>query len=128
MIGAGVGITPFRALLEDLPPSVKISVVIRASTPDDIVHRDEVAALVDHRGGQFHEVIGARHRVRFDARTLKRLVPDISNCDVYVCGPEGFSKDVVTAAPRARCASRPDPRRSVRVLARMTRIQTCTVR
>ena len=98
MIGAGVGITPLRALLEDLPTSINVTVVIRASTPDDIVHRDEVAALVDHCGGQFHQVIGSRHKVRFDARTLKRLVPDISSCDVYVCGPEGFSKSVVAEA------------------------------
>ena len=57
---AGVGITPLRALLEDLPSSVDVSVIIRASNQEDIVHGDEVAALVERRGGQFHEVIGSR--------------------------------------------------------------------
>ena len=33
LIGAGVGITPLRALLEDLPASVDVTVIIRASTP-----------------------------------------------------------------------------------------------
>ena len=98
LIGAGVGITPLRALLEDLPSSVDVSVIVRASTPEDIVHRDEVAALVAQRGGQFHEVIGSRREVRFDARALRRLVPDLADGDLYVCGPNGFSESIVAAA------------------------------
>ena len=50
LIGGGVGITPLRALLEDLPDPINVTVVIRASTPDDIVHRDEIAALVANVG------------------------------------------------------------------------------
>ena len=62
LIGAGVGITPLRALLEDLPPSTKVTVIVRASTQRDIVHRDEIVALVDRRQGNLHEVIGAPPR------------------------------------------------------------------
>ena len=100
LIGAGVGITPLRALLEDLPASVDVTVLIRASTPEDIVHRDEVADLVRQRGGQFHEVIGSRHRVRIDAATLRRLIPDIAASDVYICGPKGFNELVIAATTR----------------------------
>src|ERR1017187_9716477 len=100
LIGAGVGIPPLRALLEDLPESVDVTVIVRGSTPDDIVHRDEVAALMEQRGGQFHEVVGSRHRVRLDARALRRLVPDIATSDVYVCGPKGFNDSVIAAASR----------------------------
>jgi predicted ferric reductase len=98
LIGAGVGITPLRALLEDLPVSVDVSVIIRASTPEDIVHRDEVASLVERRGGQFHEVFGSRHDVRMDARALRRLVPDLADRDLYICGPNAFSEGIVAAA------------------------------
>jgi predicted ferric reductase len=98
LVGAGVGITPLRALLEDLPAWVDVSVVVRGSTPEAIVHRGEVAALVAERGGQFHEVIGSRHEVRFDARALRRLVPDLAERDLYVCGPSGFSESVIAAA------------------------------
>lgn len=100
LIGAGVGITPLRALLEDLPASVDVTVLVRASTPEEIVHRDEVAALAQQRGGRFHEVVGSRHRVRLDAATLRRLVPDIAKRDVYICGPAGFNELVVAAASK----------------------------
>lgn len=101
LIGAGVGVTPLRALLEDLPSDVAVSVIVRASRSEDLVHRDEIAALVEARRGQFHELIGPRSQVRFDARQLRRLVPDVAQRDVYVCGPDGFADVAVDAATRA---------------------------
>ena len=58
LFAAGVGITPVRALLEDLPAGVDVVVVVRASTPADLVHRDEVAALVRQRRGRLQEIVG----------------------------------------------------------------------
>jgi len=100
LIGAGVGITPLRALLEDLPDWVGVTVLVRASTVDDIVHRREIAELVRQRSGVFHELVGPRHQARIDAATLHRMVPDIADGDVYVCGPTGFDEAVVDAATR----------------------------
>ena len=34
LIGAGVGVTPIRAMLEDLPAGADVEVVLRATTPD----------------------------------------------------------------------------------------------
>jgi len=70
---------------------------VRASSPEDIVHRDEVAGYVKHRGGTFHELIGSRHEVRTDARSLRQLVPDLAESDVYVCGPASFTNGIVAA-------------------------------
>jgi predicted ferric reductase len=100
LIGAGVGITPLRALLEDLPGSVDVDVVVRASTAEDLVHRDEIAELVRQRGGRLHEVVGPRDQVRIGASSLLQLVPDIARRDLYVCGPGGFNESIVTAASR----------------------------
>jgi len=98
LVGAGVGVTPLRALLEDLPHDVDVTVLVRASTPDEIVHRDEIAHLVAEREGTFHEIVGPRHKVRFDARVLKKLAPHVASSDVYICGPEGFTGHVIAAA------------------------------
>jgi predicted ferric reductase len=98
LIGAGVGATPLRAMLEDLPARTDVVVILRASTVDDLIHRREFAELVHRRGGRLHEVVGSRHRVRFDARTLRRAVPDIARRDVYVCGPGEFSSAVAELA------------------------------
>ncbi len=100
LIGAGVGITPLRALLEDLPASVDVDVVVRASTAEDLVHRDEIAELVRQRGGRLHEVLGPRDQVRIGASSLLQLVPDIARRDLYLCGPGGFNESIVTAASR----------------------------
>ena len=83
LIGAGVGITPLRALLEDLPASVAVTVIVRASTADDIVHRDEVIALVaqhersvsrDHRPAPRGALRRPRpSTARTRPRTMRRL-------------------------------------------------------
>ena len=94
LIGAGVGISPIRALLEDLPASTKVTVILRGSTLEDLVHRDEITQLVSARNGRLHEIVGSRHNVRLDATVLRKLVGNLRNTDVYVCGPAGFSDSV----------------------------------
>jgi ferredoxin-NADP reductase len=101
LVGAGVGITPIRALLEELPDDTDVAAVLRGSTPSDLVHRDEVADHVQRRGGRLHELIGPRERVPLDAAALRALVPDVAERDVYLCGPDGFTRSVIAAARRA---------------------------
>jgi predicted ferric reductase len=100
LIGAGVGVTPLRALLEDLPTNVDAVLVVRATTPEEIVHREELIELTRKHKGQYHEVLGERSEVRMGASTLSRLIPDIARRDVYVCGPEGFNELVISGVSR----------------------------
>jgi predicted ferric reductase len=101
LIGAGVGTTPLRALAEDLPEGTQVTAILRASTAEDRVHHDEIAALVRRHGGVLHELIGSRRQVRLDSHALRHLAPDIARSDVFVCGPEGFLESVRSAASAA---------------------------
>lgn len=100
LIGAGVGVTPLRALLEDLPADVDAVVVVRATTHEGIVHRDELVDLVRNRKGRYHELLGSRSDVRMGASTLRRLIPDIALRDVYICGPQSFNELVISGVSR----------------------------
>jgi predicted ferric reductase len=100
LIGAGVGVTPIRALLEELPASSQVTVIVRAQTSKHVVHGREFAELVEQRHGQYIELCGPRTKVRLDERTLRSIVGDLYDADVFVCGPSQFTDDVVTAAKR----------------------------
>ena len=95
-IGAGVGLTPLRSLLEDMPPNKDVDVIIRATTVSDVVHRDELLAYASAHEGHYHELIGSRQEVRMNGDTFLSLVPDIRSADIYLCGPEGFMQEVRT--------------------------------
>ena len=89
-----------RAILEDLPAAVDVVVMLRTPTQEDLVFHQEIASLVQARGGRLHVLVGSRHRVRLDSRLLGKLVPDLGTRDVYVCGPEGFTNRVIAMARR----------------------------
>jgi ferredoxin-NADP reductase len=89
LIAGGVGITPIRALLEDMPGEPgDIAVVYRALRPEDVILRAELDALARERGAELHYVVGDhREQALLSPEHLQRLVPDIAARDVYVCGP-----------------------------------------
>ena len=103
LIAGGVGITPIRALLEDMPGEPgDIAVVYRALAPEDVILRDELDELVARRrGAELHYVFGDhREAERSRPSTCARLVPDIAQRDVYVCGPPAMTE--ATRASLAR--------------------------
>jgi len=105
LVGAGVGVTPLRALLEDLPEGVHVVALLRASNPHEAVLAEEMRSFVERRGGFFHSLVGPRSAVRFDSGVLATLVPDIAHRDMYICGPHGFTRQAVRAARALRVDS-----------------------
>lgn len=92
LVAGGIGITPIRALLEELR-SAKGSIVLlyRARGWNEVVFKDELDTLVQERRGTVHYLVGRRGAdgVGGDPlapAALRRLVPDIQNRDVFICG------------------------------------------
>ncbi len=88
IICGGIGITAARALLEDLPKKSDPAVLWRVSTEEHAALAGEVEELVRRRRGTLHVVAGNREEVSL--HRVARLVPDLRQRDVFVCGPEGF--------------------------------------
>lgn len=98
LVAGGIGITSIRSLLEDLPKSATPIVIVRAASEAQLVLRDETSALVRKLDGTLHELVGPRTSTGGARRFLRQLVPDLHQRDLYVCGPQGFVREVVDAA------------------------------
>jgi predicted ferric reductase len=96
LVAGGVGITPLRALFEDLPARPgELTLLYRAVDEPDLVFRAELDALAAHRGAELHYVLGD-HRdpanlALLGPAHLRGLVPDIRSRDVYLCGPPAMT-------------------------------------
>jgi len=104
LIGAGVGMTPLRALFESLPGAAgDISLVYRARTADEVIFRQEIDAIAQSRGAQVHYLIGSRrdHPELLTGARLSRLVPDLARRDIYVCGPAAMAAATTVALREA---------------------------
>jgi predicted ferric reductase len=101
MIAGGIGITPLRALLEELPAARgNLTLVYRTTNPEDLVFKRELDELSSLRGATVHYLVGRRGSREMpmdplEPRALRRLVPDIHDRDIYVCGPTGMMQRVL---------------------------------
>ncbi|MFF2956599.1 ferric reductase-like transmembrane domain-containing protein [Kitasatospora sp. NPDC057965] len=93
LLGAGVGITPLRALFETMPG--ELTLVQRAGRPEDLLFRAEFADVARRRGARVHELTGSRAQVGDLGTALARLVPDLADHEVYLCGPEAMTAEAV---------------------------------
>jgi len=99
LLAGGVGVTPIRAVLDDLPASVRTDLLFRAPKPQALILRKELEAIAATRPHvAVRYLVGNRRDYPIDARTLLHLVPDIQAADIYVCGPEDLIHAVREAA------------------------------
>jgi predicted ferric reductase len=102
-IGAGVGITPLRALAEELDCAPGDAVLLYRFS-DRPLFADEIVVLARERGLEVVWLPGRRRAPDSwlgdgvgavdDLTALTFWVPDLAERDVYVCGPEAWAEDV----------------------------------
>jgi predicted ferric reductase len=110
LLAAGIGITPIRALAEELAadPTTQpgdVTVLYRAPNPDSLVFRDEWAWLATNSPIRVEALLGPSaagswmpHQdpgrfgvlTRSDTEVLAELVPQLRAHDVYLCGPPAW--------------------------------------
>ncbi len=110
LIAGGIGITPLRALVEELPRAVDVALIYRVVREEDLVFRHELDALARARGLALFYVVGD-HRGpegahRLSPEHLCELVPDIAAREVYICGPPAMMR----AAERNVCRAHVPPK------------------
>lgn len=100
LVGGGVGITPVRALMDELNGGVQMDLIYRASREEDLVLRDELDYIAFNSGGsiRIHYLVGSRKNHPMDARALQKLVPQFADSDIYICGPAPLVNAVRKAA------------------------------
>lgn len=101
LAGAGSGIAPIVSLLEDLDGTGPIVVLLRARTPEEIPHLDEIRALAAQRGATLYLLTGRRGATWLPeglSARMTQLAPALEASDVYVCGPEHWAQLILDEA------------------------------
>jgi predicted ferric reductase len=109
LIAGGIGITPIRALIEAM--AGEVIVLYRVVADADVIFRAELDALCAARGAVVHYLVGdhaGAGRDLLGPAHLLELVPDITERDVFLCGPPAMADFIRKNVREARV-----PRRQV---------------
>ena len=112
LVAGGIGITPIRALLDELRGD--IVVVYRVLRESDAVLRDELEERAREHDFEVHVVAGdhatEEGRRLLSPEHLRELVPDVAEREVYLCGPPAMIEAIEKTVRAVRV-----PRRHVHV-------------
>jgi len=93
LVAGGIGIAPLLPLFETLPAGPgDLTLLYRTSRPEDAVLRHELEAIAERRGARVLYRHGSRNQPPdpFSAESLRALLPDLTDHDVFLCGPAGL--------------------------------------
>ncbi|MFF2843916.1 ferric reductase-like transmembrane domain-containing protein [Paenarthrobacter sp. NPDC057981] len=105
MIGAGIGITPLRSLLESTPfEPGHATVLLRGHDESELFLGKEIMELCQARGATLFHLTGRRsigahpwlpQSAAAAGFNIGSFVPRIAQADVYVCGPSHWAASVI---------------------------------
>lgn len=93
-VAGGIGITPIRALLDELSSQSDAVLLYRVNRKVDLVFTNELDDIAARKGVRVHYLtgfeIGDDQTDQLGIPAIRRLVPDVTARDCYVCGPPVF--------------------------------------
>jgi predicted ferric reductase len=112
LIASGIGIPPIRTLAESMAARPgDITVIFRVRGEDDAPLLAEIREICKRRGFPLHVIAGPRGANNSwlntdgsntpDVARLSVLAPFVSEADVYICGPDAWSKSVIKSVRKA---------------------------
>ena len=107
LIAAGVGITPIRSVMEDLALLGKNLILIYGNkTSKDIIFQEELDELSKKYNIPTHyflsreKVVPPMHAGRIDCQVIQRLVPDLQDREIFLCGPVEMMRSLRISLPK----------------------------
>jgi predicted ferric reductase len=105
LIAGGIGITPLRALAETCAKAGRDTVLLYGNrSAESLVFRDELEQLASAAEGRLRFIPVLSNQAdwpgehgHIDRDRLARLVPDLPERDVFLCGPPAMMKSVLHA-------------------------------
>lgn len=114
LIGGGIGITPIFALLSGMVDvAKKVTVILRADDEQHLYLRAQFEQVCAADHVELREIVGPPwpeghtwlpEIAGTAGVSLATLVPNIADCDVFVCGPQRWADFVMADARRAGVA------------------------
>lgn len=112
LVASGIGIPPVRALAESMAARPgDVTVIYRTRDENDAALINEMKLITEKRGFNLHVVAGPRGRdnswLNFDPADmpdqarLVSMVPDVADADIFICGPEKWTRLVRKSAAKA---------------------------
>lgn len=107
LIAGGIGITPYRSMLQWLTETHQqrdVVLIHAVARTEDFLFESELAAA-EKAGTTIHRIVGhppsnwLGEQGIVDAARIKRLVPDFIRREIYLCGPESLVSSLAAALP-----------------------------
>jgi len=90
-IAGGIGITPIRAMLDEVATGSRCTLLYRVNSEDEVVFGKELRDIASRKGVDVHFLIGVEigddQTDQLGIPAITRLVPDVTERDCFVCGP-----------------------------------------
>jgi predicted ferric reductase len=93
-IAGGIGVTPIRAMLDELPSESRSTLLYRVNRQEDVLFIKELDDIAARKHVDLRYLIGSEigddQTDQLGIPAIRQLVPDVVERDCFVCGPPVF--------------------------------------